>query len=77
VVGARAALVRFANVDGQVTPDPAATLPGRGAWLHRDAGCFARAVARRAFARALRAPVAIPPDTVDFTDTWPRSASTS
>ena len=34
-------------------------------------------VAGRGFHRALRAPVTIPKDTVDFTRTWPRSASTS
>ena len=27
---------------------------GRGAWLHREAGCLERAVKRRAFARAFR-----------------------
>jgi predicted RNA-binding protein YlxR (DUF448 family) len=31
--------------------------PGRGAWLHPDASCLAAAVRRRAFTRALRAPV--------------------
>lgn len=31
--------------------------PGRGAWLHPDPDCLAEAVRRRAFARALRAPV--------------------
>lgn len=33
------------------------TRPGRGAWLHPDADCLATAVRRRAFTRALRAPV--------------------
>jgi predicted RNA-binding protein YlxR (DUF448 family) len=31
--------------------------PGRGAWLHPDPACLAEAVRRRAFTRALRAPV--------------------
>ena len=31
-----ARLVRFANVDGCAVPDPRASLPGRGAWLHPD-----------------------------------------
>ncbi len=31
--------------------------PGRGAWIHPDPTCLATAVTRRAFSRALRAPV--------------------
>ncbi|WP_407641135.1 YlxR family protein [Candidatus Solirubrobacter pratensis] len=74
---ARARLIRFANVKGLVVPDPRATLPGRGAWLHAARDCWEAATARRAFNRAFKAPVSIPQDTVDFTHTWPRSASTS
>lgn len=33
------------------------SLPGRGAWLHPDPACLETAVKRRAFSRALRAPV--------------------
>ncbi|HEV7722638.1 MAG TPA: YlxR family protein [Iamia sp.] len=33
------------------------SLPGRGAWLHPDPTCLDVAVRRRAFSRALRAPV--------------------
>ena len=40
-----------------VRVDPAS--PGRGAWLHRDRSCLARAVATRAFARAFRGPVTL------------------
>ena len=58
-------------------PDPHGTLPGRGAWLHPRRECWDAAVARSALSRAFRAPVTIPQETVDFTDTWPRSASTS
>ena len=72
-----AALVRFATVEGRVVVDPAARLPGRGAWLHPTQQCFEAAVARRAFDRAFRAPVEVPPDTVDLVGTWQRSASTS
>jgi predicted RNA-binding protein YlxR (DUF448 family) len=39
---------------GVLTPDPEATRPGRGAYVHRDAGCWNAAVRRRGFARALR-----------------------
>ncbi|MGH2451980.1 MAG: YlxR family protein [Candidatus Limnocylindria bacterium] len=73
----RAALRRFATVEGRVVPDPEARLPGRGAWLHPARDCFDAAVARRGFQRAFKAPVTIPEDTVDFTRTWPRSAFTS
>jgi predicted RNA-binding protein YlxR (DUF448 family) len=70
----RDTLIRFASVDGRVVPDPAAALPGRGAWLHPRPECLERAIARRAFARALKAPVRVGPDTIDFTHTWQRSA---
>jgi uncharacterized protein len=39
-----------------VVPDPAHRLPGRGAHLHFDLACFAQAVRRHAFGRALRVP---------------------
>lgn len=35
-------------------PDPFRRLPGRGANMHPDPACFALAVRRRAFGRALR-----------------------
>jgi predicted RNA-binding protein YlxR (DUF448 family) len=73
----RAELVRFANVEGRVVPDPRARACGRGAWLHEARGCWDAAVARRAFQRAFRTPVTIPQETLDFTSTWPRSAYTS
>ena len=73
----RDALRRFATVEGRVVPDPREELPGRGAWLHPERGCWDAAVARRGFHRAFRAPVTIPEETVDFIHTWPRSASTS
>jgi predicted RNA-binding protein YlxR (DUF448 family) len=73
----KTALHRFATVDGRVVPDPGRRLEGRGAWIHQTRECFEAAIARRGFNRAFRAPVTIPKDTVDFTETWPRSASTS
>ncbi|MGI8781484.1 MAG: YlxR family protein [Solirubrobacteraceae bacterium] len=73
----RSALLRFANVDGALVPDPQTLLPGRGAWLHESQECWRAAVARRGFNRALKAPVSISQEIVDCTDTWPRSASTS
>ena len=73
----QAVLHRFATVGGRVVPDPGRRLEGRGAWVHHTRECFDAAVSRRGFQRALRGPVTIPKDTVDFTQTWPRSASTS
>ncbi|MCX5729924.1 MAG: YlxR family protein [Deltaproteobacteria bacterium] len=32
---------------------------GRGAWMHAGGACLARAVKRKGFARAFRAPVAV------------------
>ncbi|MGO1517995.1 MAG: YlxR family protein [Arthrobacter sp.] len=40
-----------------VVPDPSRCKSGRGAWLHPAPVCAARAVKRRAFRRAFRAPV--------------------
>ena len=42
-----------------VVPDPTATAHGRGAHLHPSETCFALAVRRKAFGRALRLPVGI------------------
>jgi predicted RNA-binding protein YlxR (DUF448 family) len=70
-------LIRLANVDGAVVPDPLRRLPGRGAWLHPDPDCLERAIRTRAFNRAFRTPVQIQQDTVDSIRTWQRSASTS
>jgi len=59
-------LLRVVARDGQVVPDPARRLPGRGAHVHRDPGCVAMAEKRRAFARALR--VSGPLDTTRLRD---------
>ena len=48
------ALLRIVALDGEVVPDPSATLPGRGAWLHPTTACIENAAKRRAFGRALR-----------------------
>lgn len=54
----RGDLVRIVAVDGRAVVDVDKALPGRGAHLHDDAGCLARALKRRAFRRALRGDVA-------------------
>jgi predicted RNA-binding protein YlxR (DUF448 family) len=53
-------LVRFAVIDGMLTPGRA--LPGRGAYTCRSLTCFERAVARRAFGRTLRTDVTVSPE---------------
>ena len=50
----RVVAVSIGNGESAVTVDSAGSLPGRGAWLHPDERCFAAAIRRRAFARALR-----------------------
>jgi uncharacterized protein len=43
-------------VEDRVLPDPQGRLPGRGASLHPDPGCFDLAERRRVFPRAFRLP---------------------
>jgi len=56
----QAELLRFAAVAGALTLDRERRLPGRGAYTCHSAACFERARTRRAFARVLRQPVAVP-----------------
>ena len=49
----RVVAVEVAGVGWQAVPDLRGRLPGRGASLHLDPGCLARAEKRRAFPRAL------------------------
>lgn len=59
----RGGLLRFViGPEGQVVPDLAAKLPGRGLWLTADAALIEKAAKRGLFARAARAPVTVPPD---------------
>jgi predicted RNA-binding protein YlxR (DUF448 family) len=56
-------LIRFAvSPDGEVTPDVAATLPGRGIWVGADAETVATAVAKNLFAKAAKATVKVAAD---------------
>ena len=45
--------------DGTVVLDHSATLPGRGAWVHRGQACVSAAIRTRAALRALRSPGAL------------------
>lgn len=70
VQGARASMIRLAlGPDGQVWPDLAAKLPGRGAWIQPDRARLEQALAngklKGALARAFRNPVAVPADLAD------------
>ncbi|MDP3209300.1 MAG: YlxR family protein [Rhodoglobus sp.] len=47
-------LLRVVARDGEVVPDPSATLPGRGAWVHPTVQCVESSAKRRAFGRALK-----------------------
>ena len=51
---AKTDLLRVVVVEGALAPDPAASLPGRGASVHLDPRCVDLAEKRRAFPRALR-----------------------
>jgi len=54
-------LIRFVvSLDGQVTPDVAVKLPGRGIWV--GVGALKSAIAKNLFAKAAKAKVAVAPD---------------
>jgi predicted RNA-binding protein YlxR (DUF448 family) len=58
-----AALIRFAlGPDSNVTPDVAAKLPGRGAWVRADHASVEQAIKKGAFARAFKADVKAAPN---------------
>lgn len=64
--GATGRLIRFAlSPEGDVVPDLAARLPGRGAWLAAERELVERAVKKRLFARAFRAQVNVAGDLPD------------
>src|SRR5690606_26646836 len=59
-------LIRFVpGPDGQIVPDVARRLPGRGVWVTAERGAVAEAVKRKAFARSLRRQVSVQPDLAD------------
>lgn len=60
-------MIRFVlSPEGDVVPDLAARLPGRGVWLTAERGLTERAVAKRLFARGFRAPTTVTPDLPDL-----------
>jgi predicted RNA-binding protein YlxR (DUF448 family) len=63
VEGPRARMLRFVvSPEGQVTPDLAARLPGRGAWVAATADAVAAAAKKKLFGRAFSGPAAAPAD---------------
>lgn len=52
-------LLRVVAQSGAVVPDPSATLPGRGAWVHPTRECVETATKRKTFGRALRVSTAL------------------
>ncbi|MCA8931771.1 MAG: RNA-binding protein [Rhodospirillaceae bacterium] len=62
----KADLIRFVvGPDGELVPDLAERLPGRGLWLSADRAVLERALARNLFAKAARRPVLIGADLPD------------
>jgi uncharacterized protein len=56
-------MIRFVvGPDGEVVPDLARRLPGRGMWVRAERSAVERAVAKRLFAKAARAAVRAPDD---------------
>ena len=67
--GGKAGLIRFvAGPEGQVVPDVANKLPGRGFYVTAERGALERAVAKRLFARGAKAPVEVPDGLVDMVE---------
>lgn len=65
-IGDRSGLLRFVvTPGGELVPDVAANLPGRGLWVTADRDTLERAVAKRLFARSVRRPVCVPPELAD------------
>ena len=61
--------MRFvADPDGQVVPDAAGKLPGRGLWVASTRAAIKTAVEKRLFSRAAKAPVTATPDLADRTE---------
>ncbi len=64
--GAAGRLIRFVlGPGGEVVPDLAGRLPGRGAWLAAERALVDRAVAKKLFSRAFRTQAAAPADLAD------------
>ncbi|WP_425068871.1 RNA-binding protein [Reyranella sp.] len=66
VEGAPETMIRFVvGPEGEVVPDLARRLPGRGMWVRAERAALERAVEKKLFSRAARAPVKASADLVD------------
>lgn len=62
-------LIRFVRApDGQIVPDVACRLPGRGVWVACRRASIEEAVRRNAFQRAFKASAVVPPDLAQRVD---------
>ena len=65
----RHGLIRFVVApDGQIAPDIAGKLPGRGIWVSSDRAALEKAVNKGLFARAARQAVVVPDDFVSLVE---------
>ena len=65
VEGAPETMIRFVvGPEGEVVPDLARRLPGRGMWVQAERAALERAVEKKLFSRAARAPVKAAADLV-------------
>ena len=63
----KAELIRFVvGPDAQIVPDVAGKLPGRGIWVLADRPAIETAATKNLFARAAKAPVAVPAELASF-----------
>ena len=66
VEGAPETMIRFVvGPEGEVVPDLARRLPGRGMWVRAERAALERAVEKKLFSRAARAPVKASAELVD------------
>ncbi len=66
VEGAPETMIRFVvGPEGEVVPDLARRLPGRGMWVKAERAALERAVDKKLFSRAARAPVKASAELVD------------
>jgi predicted RNA-binding protein YlxR (DUF448 family) len=65
----KAEMVRFVvGPEGQLAPDLAGKLPGRGIWVSADRAALDRAVKKRLFARGAKRPVEVPEGLADLVE---------
>ncbi len=67
--GPKAGLIRFClGPEGQIVPDIAGRLPGRGIYVAADRAALDRAAAKGLFSRAARQPVTVPEGLADLVE---------